>query len=115
MKMNEEEERVTLENFMDSAILERLLNETEEDKDIIHTINRESHTFLCKFEDNLLSEPPLHYYLHPLLVQLSPNCTKKYAISYTFQIKYWVKIKLHNKFHVFYNFYSLTLCTPRAT
>ena len=89
--MNEEEERVTLENFMDSSILERLLNETEEDKDIIHTINRESHTFLCKFEDNLLSEPPLHYYLHPLLVQLSPNCTKKYAISYTFQIKYWVK------------------------
>ena len=39
-KMNEEEERATLENFMDSSILEPLLNETEEEKDNIHTINR---------------------------------------------------------------------------
>ena len=83
MEMNEEEGRGTHENFVDSSILERRLNETEDEKDIIHTINRESHTFLCKFGDNLLSEPHLHYYLHPLLVQLSPNCTQKHVISYT--------------------------------
>ena len=29
MKMNEEEERATLENFMDTSILDLLLNETE--------------------------------------------------------------------------------------
>ena len=99
MKINEEEERVTLKNFMDSSILERLLNETEDEKD--NTINRESHTLLCKFEDNLLSEPPLHYYLHPLLVQLSPNCTQKHAISYTnhhnytFQKNIWLINLVH--------------------
>ena len=38
-KMNEEEERATLENFVDSSILELLLNETEKEKDIVHTIN----------------------------------------------------------------------------
>ena len=55
-KMNEEEERATLENFVDSSILELLLNETEDEKDIVHTINRESHTFLCNFGDNFHSE-----------------------------------------------------------
>ena len=40
-KMNEEEERATLENFVDSSILELLLNETEdENTDIVHKINR---------------------------------------------------------------------------
>ena len=39
-KMNEEEERATLENFVDSSILECLLNKTEDEKHIIHTINR---------------------------------------------------------------------------
>ena len=39
-KMNKEEERATLENFVDSSILELLLNETEDKKDIVHTINR---------------------------------------------------------------------------
>ena len=51
-KMNEEEERATLENCMDSSILELLLNETE---DVIHTSNRESHAFLCNFGDKLHS------------------------------------------------------------
>ena len=44
-KMNEEEERARLEKFLDSSILELVLNETEDEKDIIHTINRESHAF----------------------------------------------------------------------
>ena len=44
MKMNEEEERVTLENFMDSSILECLLNETEIKK-IIQLIG--NHTLSC--------------------------------------------------------------------
>ena len=39
-KMNEEEERATLENFMDSSILELLLNEAEDEKDIFHNIIR---------------------------------------------------------------------------
>ena len=39
-KMNKEEERATLQNFVDSSILELLLNETEDDKDIVHTITR---------------------------------------------------------------------------
>ena len=39
-KMNEEEERATLENFVDYSILELLLNETENGKDIVHTITR---------------------------------------------------------------------------
>ena len=39
-KMDEEEERATLENFVDSSILELLLNETEDEKDIVYTINR---------------------------------------------------------------------------
>ena len=34
-KMNEEEERATLENFLDSSILELLLNVTEDEKDIV--------------------------------------------------------------------------------
>ena len=37
-KMNEEEERATLENFVDSSILELLLNETKDEKDIVHKI-----------------------------------------------------------------------------
>ena len=55
-KMNEEEERGTLENFVYSSILELLLNETEDEKDIVHTINRKSHAFLCNFGGNLHSE-----------------------------------------------------------
>ena len=39
-KMNEEEERATLENFVYSFILELLLNEMEDEKDIVHMINR---------------------------------------------------------------------------
>ena len=37
--MNEEEERYTLESLVDSSILELLLNETEDEKDIVHKIN----------------------------------------------------------------------------
>ena len=55
-KMNEEEERATLENLVDSSILELLLNETEDEKDIIHTINRKSHAFLRNFGDKLHSK-----------------------------------------------------------
>ena len=40
MKMNEEEERATLDNFVDSSLLELLLNESEDEKDIVHTIDR---------------------------------------------------------------------------
>ena len=40
MKMNEEEERTTFDNFVDSSLLELLLNETEDEKDIVHTIDR---------------------------------------------------------------------------
>ena len=32
------------------------LNETEDEKDIVHRINRESHAFLCNFGDTLHSE-----------------------------------------------------------
>ena len=39
-EMNKVEERVTLDNFVDSSILELLLNETEDDKDIVHMIDR---------------------------------------------------------------------------
>ena len=39
-RMNEEEERATLENFVDSSILELLLNEKEDEKDIVHKMNR---------------------------------------------------------------------------
>ena len=39
-KMNEEKERATLQNFVNSSILEFLLNETEDEKDIVHKINR---------------------------------------------------------------------------
>ena len=38
--MNEEVERTTFENFVDSSILALLLNEIEDEKDIIHMINR---------------------------------------------------------------------------
>ena len=38
--MNEEEERATLENFVYSSILVLVRNETEDEKDIVHTINR---------------------------------------------------------------------------
>ena len=38
-KMSEEEERTTLENFVGYFILELLLNETEYEKGIVHTIN----------------------------------------------------------------------------
>ena len=55
-KMNKEEERASLENFVYSSILELLLNETEDEKDIVHTINRKSHAFLCNFGGNLHSE-----------------------------------------------------------
>ena len=41
---------------MDSSILELLLDETEDEKYIIHTINRESHAFVCNFGDTLHSE-----------------------------------------------------------
>ena len=34
-KMNMEEERATLENFVDSSILELLLNETEDERILI--------------------------------------------------------------------------------
>ena len=34
VKMYEEEEKATLENFMESSILELLFNETEDEKDI---------------------------------------------------------------------------------
>ena len=85
MKMNEEEERAILENFVDSSILERLFNETEDEKYIIHMINMESHTLLCKFGVNLISEPHLHYYFHPLLVQLSPNALK--SMRFPIQIR----------------------------
>ena len=39
-EMNEKEVRNTLENFVDSSILELLLNGTEDEKDIVHKINR---------------------------------------------------------------------------
>ena len=38
-RSNEEEEGATLEKFVDSSILELLLNETEDEKDIIYKIN----------------------------------------------------------------------------
>ena len=50
---------------MDSSILELLLNEAEDEKDIAHTINsqsfiivinREIHAFLCNFGNALHSE-----------------------------------------------------------
>ena len=90
-KMNEEEERATLENFVDSSILELLLNETEEEKDIVHMINRESHALLCNL--GIICTPnglKLHSlrscnYFHPLLVQLSLNCTRKHV--FPIQIK----------------------------
>ena len=39
-ELNKEEERATLEDFMEYSILELLLNETEDGKDIVHMINR---------------------------------------------------------------------------
>ena len=44
-KINEEEERATLENFVDSSILELLLNETEGEKDINYLCN--GHSIAC--------------------------------------------------------------------
>ena len=45
-KMNEEDERATLENFVDSSILEFLLNETEDEKvSFIRLID--NHTLSC--------------------------------------------------------------------
>ena len=38
--MNKEEKRATFEDFVDSSILELMLNEREEEKDIVHLINR---------------------------------------------------------------------------
>ena len=64
-KMNGEEERATLENFVDSSTyLELLFSETEDEKGIVHTIR------LCN-------------YFHPFLMQLSPNYTQKCGITYT--------------------------------
>ena len=56
--MNDEEESATLENFVDSFIFELLLNETKDEKDIVHAINRliGNHTFLCNFRDKLHSK-----------------------------------------------------------
>ena len=44
-KINEEEESATLENFMDSSILELLFNETEDKKDINYLCS--GHSIAC--------------------------------------------------------------------
>ena len=90
--MNEEEERATLlratlENFVDSSILELLLNETKDEKDIVHKIGNHMLLSAILGINWTLNGIKLHLlrsynYFHPLFVQYPQIALKSSGYLY---------------------------------